>query len=477
MALVPVLLVPAALIATTAPVAADPSAKPGTKVCATSDDRLGSLSGLAVNSNGMYVVNEQGGQTTAELDVYRLNPASCEVQKVLRDPRQPNTPEDVATSPDNAVWVADVGDPGKQRDKVALWKFAPGADQANLYRLTYPDGPHDAAALLLGPNNTPVIVTKELGTGKLYAPTGQLSEDNAVPMKQVGAVPVTQTGTSGGPLGATSQRVFVGGAVSPDGKKAVLRTYTDAYEWDISGDLATSLTKGKPRRTPLPNEPDGRAISYSADGKSYLTITSAAQPVIDRYTPGNAASPTPAAKGGAHSKASQGFLSSLSLSDIVNIVIGVGVIGLILLVIGLLKVRQFRRRNPGGPNGGPGDDDGPLGGPDGDGPSTVVLPRVQDSPASSFREQPVRSRRRRAAPDPDDADTDVINAVPPDHGMDRGPAPRPGPGRAVPPPPPPAGGGGYGPPPGSAGGAPPGPPPGGYGPPPSDNGPYRRRIR
>src|SRR3712207_6972861 len=54
------------------------------------------------------------------------------------------------------------------------------------------------------------------------------------------------------------------------GGKVVLRTYSDALEWDVSGgDVLAALT-GKPRVTPLPDEPFGEAITYSRDGKSLL---------------------------------------------------------------------------------------------------------------------------------------------------------------------------------------------------------------
>ena len=59
------------------------------------------------------------------------------------------------------------------RATVALIALRPDGS-ATLYRLTYPDGPHDAEALLLAPDGTPYIVTKEIaGRERVYRPAAR----------------------------------------------------------------------------------------------------------------------------------------------------------------------------------------------------------------------------------------------------------------------------------------------------------------
>ncbi len=400
------------------PAAAAPSTgTPGQKVCSISDERLDALSGLTATSKGYAVINNTGGNGLA---IYRLDTKSCQVTDVIEDSRPPFDPEDLASTPDGTLWVADTGDKDQERDTIALWKFKPGDQQATLYRMSYPDtgDRKDAKALLMQPDGTPIVVTYERGTGHLYEPTGSLDPDQPTPMKAVGQLRLTATDTPGGAVGPLGQLVFTGGAVSPDGRKAVLRTYTDAYEWTVNGaNIAKSITSGKPRRTPLPNEPAGEAITYTSDGSRYLTVSdtenSSASPRILRYAP--AAAPAPSHRATRQAGDSGGsFLSNLSLSDITDAVIAVGVIGLALVALGVFGIRRSRRGPP--PSDGPG---GSRRGPDPDLPEdaeTVVLPRVSERGRPSANrmdgDEPRPPRRRRYAEDPagsSNAETAVID--------------------------------------------------------------------
>ena len=102
-----------------------------------------------------------------------------------------------------------------------------------------------------GDAGTPIIVTKGSEAG-IYTPTAPLATGpEGVPLRKVGAFTATRTGTPGF-LGLVGQALVTGGATSPDGKKAVLRTYSDAYEWDVpNGDVVAAIAK-PPRITPLP---------------------------------------------------------------------------------------------------------------------------------------------------------------------------------------------------------------------------------
>ena len=84
--------------------------------------------------------------------------------------------------------------------------------------------------------------------------------------------------------------------VAPDGSKAVIQTYDDAYEFDFDTDWATTFSKPYSRKIPVKVEPTGHprdytfreAICYGRDGKSlYITRELSSWEIenTDRRTP------------------------------------------------------------------------------------------------------------------------------------------------------------------------------------------------
>jgi hypothetical protein len=232
----------------------------GTTSCTITDPRLAELSGLVVVGERMFAIPDGGD----ELSVLVLD-ESCAVTDARTAPVDPYDPEDLAVSADGTLWVADTGDNTGDRPTVAL--HALRADgTASLYRLTYPDGPHDAEALVLTPDGTPYLVTKEvLGAGRVYRPAGELQDQGTVALQQVATVNLTLTGTPGGPVGRAGQLMVTGGAVSGDGRLMALRTYTDAYIWPLTGSDVPAALEAEPVRIPLPDSPQGEAISFGTD--------------------------------------------------------------------------------------------------------------------------------------------------------------------------------------------------------------------
>jgi len=213
--------------------------------------------------------------------------------------------EDLARARDGAFWLADIGDNELNRSTVALERLRPDGS-ATLFRLTYPDGPHDAEAVLLTPSGTLFIATKEPLASNVYTPAGALSATRPTPLRKVASTGFLPTGTAGGPAGTAGQVVVTGGAVSPDGRTVVLRTYTDAYVWSApDGDVAAAISSGQRRRIPLPSTAQGEAVAFTPDGRSLLTSTEGVPapvhviPLGDAAAnPTRAASPvTPAAAG------------------------------------------------------------------------------------------------------------------------------------------------------------------------------------
>ncbi|MEU7528308.1 hypothetical protein AB0A74_21440 [Saccharothrix sp. NPDC042600] len=251
----------AALVLTAGPASAEPAVA---DVCALTSPKLAELSGLGSSGDEWFAVNDSD---TGRVEVQVLN-RSCGVTRTITAPANPYDVEDLALAPDGTVWLADTGDNGKTRETVALHAIAPDGT-SRLFRLTYPDGKHDAEALLLDARGVPHIVTKEpIGSALVYRPTADLSDAAPTPLEQVARVSMRGTDTPGGPLESTVvTRLVTGGAMSHDGRVAALRTYTDAYLFPVpdDGDLAKALGSD-PVRVPLPNEPQGEAIAFDPDG-------------------------------------------------------------------------------------------------------------------------------------------------------------------------------------------------------------------
>ncbi|WP_410812089.1 hypothetical protein [Micromonospora sp. 067-2] len=344
------IVVGAVALAPGAAVAVAPGA--GTPVCEVRDERLNEISGMVATDTGYVVVND-GSDSEAARRIFFLD-RRCTVVRTIAYPSRPRDTEDLAVGADGTVWVADIGDNDRTRQTIALWRLAPGADQPVLHRMTYPDGPHDAEALLLDSAGRPLIITKGGGgTVGLYAPTTALRPAATTPLAPVGRVALPASTTSN-PYSFLGRGVVTGAASAPDGRRVVLRSYADAFEYDVrAGDVVAALTTGTARITPLPDEPQGESITYSRDGRWLLTISESAdqpsgtRPAILRYptTTAPSASPRPPEPTTAGPVApAPGRPAAGHMVDTVNriwpVVAGAGIL---LAVLGLAGVLRWRR--------------------------------------------------------------------------------------------------------------------------------------
>lgn len=165
--------------------------------------------------------------------------------------------EDMATGTDAAgqpvLYFGDIGDNNHARKEIAVYQVpephGPSADVTWVkYRLGYPDGPHDAEALLVDPRSYRMYVaTKELlGNGQLYAAPLVLSTSAVNVLSPVGTVPPLTTSAD----------------FAPDGSRVVLLTYLGAFWSDGVGAAWHRFD------VPLPHQAE--AIAYTRDGSSVL---------------------------------------------------------------------------------------------------------------------------------------------------------------------------------------------------------------
>ncbi|GAA3741466.1 hypothetical protein [Micromonospora maritima] len=344
-----------------APAAAPVSAAVPKKKCTVTDERLRELSGLVATANGYVVVND-GTEDDSRKRVFYLD-TKCKIDKdpVRYSGDGPFDTEDLALGPDRkTLWIADTGDNVEKktrRERVAVWTMSiSGSKQPVLHRLSYPGKePHDAEALLVGDDNLPLVITKELsGKSEIFTPTAKLKsggDTEPIPMKKVGEVTLPKTNTEN-KLGSPGRALVTGAARSPDGTRVVIRTYADAFEFDVAGgDIVKAITSGKPRVTPLA-DPFGEAISYTPDGKSFVTVSDGGS--LDPTDPIDVLGYTPATTGvealpnggkvETRAAAQKSWLEGLSLDEITYLIAAVGVLGALLVGAGVFGILRARRK-------------------------------------------------------------------------------------------------------------------------------------
>ncbi|HEX7174620.1 MAG TPA: hypothetical protein VF240_04985 [Pyrinomonadaceae bacterium] len=190
------------------------------------------------------------------------------------------------------LYVGDIGDNKRRREEIVVYRVAEPeitpadaqtsarapreTEPAAILRLRYPDGAHDAEALLVHPSSGDLyVVTKEIvggaGVYKLAAPPSVAPSVNT--LKRVGEVrlPVLFGG------------LVTGGDISPDGRRVVLCDYTSGYEFVLpGGGAATAGFDGVWNQSPLAidfgERQQGEAVCYGADGES-IFATSEKRPV------------------------------------------------------------------------------------------------------------------------------------------------------------------------------------------------------
>lgn len=309
-----------------------------TTQCQITDPRLAELSGLVAVDDQLVAINDGGDQ----LSVFLLD-AACQVADVPTAAVDPYDPEDLAVAADGTVWLADTGDNDSIRATVALIALRPDGS-TSIYRLTYPDGAHDAEALLLAPDGTPYFVTKEiLGASGVYRPEAALVDGGTVALAKVAAVNMTFTGTAGGPVGQAGQLLVTGGAVARDGSALALRTYTDAYVWPLNGSDVPTALAAPPVRIPLPDSPQGEAISFAADNRNLLVASEGlpSDVTVVPLAPETVAALTPPAAGALPSLSD---LGRSGLSPITNGLIAAAVATVVVWIGGKFRRHPAERR-------------------------------------------------------------------------------------------------------------------------------------
>jgi hypothetical protein len=196
--------------------------------------------------------------------------------------------EDIAAGPGpepnrSYLYIGDIGDNDSVRPEVIVYRVPepvlvatnPKSARARLHtidtvetiRLKYPDGPHDAEALLVHPRTGNIyIVTKVvIADPGVYEAVGPFTAGQPITMRRIGETHVPSL--FGG--------VITGGSISPDGRRVALCDYFQGYEIVLPAGSSefNDIWKQKMTGFDLGKRKQGESITYRLDGKAFLATS------------------------------------------------------------------------------------------------------------------------------------------------------------------------------------------------------------
>jgi len=200
--------------------------------------------------------------------------------------------EDMAAGPGaqagkSYLYLGDIGDNNEARDEITVYrvvepaltsatrkltKARPGSTElAEAIRLKYPDGKHDAEALLIHPTTGNIYIVNKVPIANpvVYEATAPFTSGKVTTMRRLGEIHIPSI--FGG--------VVTGGSISPDGRRVALCDYFQGYEIVLPAGSRDFNDIWKQRMTgfDLGKRKQGESITYRLDGKAFLATSEGKQ--------------------------------------------------------------------------------------------------------------------------------------------------------------------------------------------------------
>lgn len=196
--------------------------------------------------------------------------------------------EDIAAGPgpqkgQSYLYLGDIGDNGLRREEIIVYRVAEpliastdaantkksphATETAEAIRLKYPDGKHDAEALLVHPATGDLyVITKGTATyAGVYKATAPLSNTNTKTLTRIAQV---RTPTVFGGL-------ITGADISPDGRHVALCDYINGYELTLPDGSKSfdEIWKQTIQTVELGPRQQGESICYRLDSNAVLATS------------------------------------------------------------------------------------------------------------------------------------------------------------------------------------------------------------
>jgi hypothetical protein len=240
------------------------------RVLAVSSTGLAEVSGCAFSRrdlNQVWLHNDSGdGAIVVPVDI-RSGKAG---RPVTLDGIDVVDLEDIAITANGDLILADIGDNAVARKSVQLYRFAEpvlNATSAQATRLDvrYPDGPHNAEALVVEPDGSAAYIFTKEPSGVAAVFRADLTATTTQVMTEIGNVKIT------GEVGIKPNLISAADAV---GQTVIVRSYQFGYVLDVpNGGKIADAPRAAPRRFSLPLMVQGEALCVSSNGQTLVTAS------------------------------------------------------------------------------------------------------------------------------------------------------------------------------------------------------------
>jgi len=201
--------------------------------------------------------------------------------------------EDISAGPGpqrgrSYLYVGDIGDNNANHPEITVYRvpepqLTPGdknsttkrpraTEPAEAFRLVYPDGSHDAEALMVHPvsGNLYIMTKVPLARPVVYEAAAPLEPAKVTTLKRIAEVHVPSI--FGG--------VITGGSISPDGRRVALCDYFQGYEIVLPAASKNfdDIWKQKMIGFDLGKREQGESITYRLDGNAVLATSEGKSP-------------------------------------------------------------------------------------------------------------------------------------------------------------------------------------------------------
>ena len=264
---------------------------PPTTITTIKDKSISESSGLvASRSNpGAYWTHNDSGDEPL-IYAFDTRGESLGTFRVTR--AQAHDWEDIAAGPGpqpnkSYLYIGDTGDNDGMRPEVIVYRVAepalspatrsftkkrPGSTEpAEAIRLKYPDGKHDAEALLVHPRtgNIYIVMKVMLASPGVYEAVAPFTAGQSITMRRIGELRVPSL--FGG--------VITGGSISPDARRVALCDYFQGYELVLPAGTSNfdEIWKQKLIGFDLGKRKQGESITYRLDSKAVLATSEGKQ--------------------------------------------------------------------------------------------------------------------------------------------------------------------------------------------------------
>lgn len=259
--------------------------EPGRVLFTFTDPQITESSGLTRSTlnDGIFFTHNDSGDNGNLGRFFAVNTSGATVTEFALTPTGNADWEDMSTGTGSdgepALFFADIGDNYEFRTAVQIYevpepKIVPGVPFAELrptrmHLLVFEDGPHNAETFLVDPRDGSMAIVTKHPSGNSGIYVADLLGPSGAPrlLRRTATIRFDQLGS----VATNAAREATGGDIAGDRSRLVVRTYLEAFEWQLGDRTLAEAVAQPPTRLALPTSRQGEAIAYSQDGASILT--------------------------------------------------------------------------------------------------------------------------------------------------------------------------------------------------------------